>query len=103
MRVCVVGLGRLGAPLAVSLAAAGHNVVGVDIASGPVAALNRGEAPVEEPGLQPLMLASRRMLSATQDLAEGVRAADVTFVIVPTPSEPNGAFSLRHILGGYVK
>jgi 6-phosphogluconate dehydrogenase (decarboxylating) len=52
MDICVVGLGKLGSPLAAVLASKGHNVTGVDLNAYFVDALNEGRAPVVEPQLQ---------------------------------------------------
>lgn len=46
-----VGLGYIGLPTAAALASHGVSVAGVDINMDTVAAINRGEAPVVEPGL----------------------------------------------------
>jgi len=98
MKLSIIGLGKLGAPMAAVLAEKGHTVIGVDISPGYVNALNQGRAPVSEPGLEELILKNRARLSATTDCAEAVAASDVTFIIVPTPSEADGAFSLRYVL-----
>jgi UDPglucose 6-dehydrogenase len=98
MKLCVVGLGKLGAPLAAVLASAGHQVVGVDTTATVVNAMAHGRAPVSETGLQDLIDAVGSHLTATGDLGAAVRSSEMTFVIVPTPSEPEGGFSLRHIL-----
>ncbi len=98
MRVSVIGLGKLGSPLAALLAHKGHQVIGVDVNPTFVQMLARGEAPVFEPGLQELIDASRSRLTATSSYGEAVLASDVTFVIVPTPSDSKGAFSNRHVL-----
>src|SRR5581483_6173908 len=97
MRASVIGLGRIGAPLAACLAAGGLEVVGVDVDRRRVDALNAGRAPVAEPGLAEL-LASGPALRATTSVAEAVAASDVTFVTVPTPAEPDGSLSARHVL-----
>lgn len=97
VRVSVVGLGKLGAPLALAVAAKGHHVVGVDIDQTVVDSINQGKAPVFEPGLQDLLDEHSSRLRATTDLAEAIAATDLTFVLVATPSEPSGAFSLRYI------
>jgi UDPglucose 6-dehydrogenase len=96
--VAVIGLGKLGAPMAAAVAARGIPVVGFDLDSSKVAAINRGEPPVRETGLAEWIRAGRERLRATGDLAEAVQAAQVVFIIVPTPSEPNGGFSLRHVI-----
>jgi UDPglucose 6-dehydrogenase len=95
--VSVVGLGKLGACLAAAIASKGHEVVGVDLDPEVVEAVNAGRAPVPEPGLDELIAASRARLRATADLQEAVLASDLTFIVVPTPSEESGAFSLRHV------
>src|SRR5690348_6827670 len=98
MRLSVIGLGKLGAPMAAVLAEKGHTVVGVDVNPGAVHAINQGRAPVNEPGLEELIRNNQPRLSGTTDCGDAVRASDVTFIIVPTPSEADGAFSLRYVL-----
>ena len=97
MKVCVIGLGKLGAPLAACLAAKGLTVVGVDNDPGKVEALNRGKPPVNEPGLGQLLAQADGRLSATPDIAEAVAQTDFTFIVVATPSEAHGGFSLRYV------
>lgn len=98
MKLSVIGLGKLGAPMAAVLAEKGHSVIGADLSPGYVNALNQGHAPVKEPGLDEMIGKNRERLSATTDCTEAVAATDVTFIIVPTPSEADGAFSLRYVL-----
>lgn len=95
--VAVVGLGKLGAPLAAVLAAAGHRVLGIDRNPAPVAAINAGRAPVVEPGLQECIDAAGGRLRASTDFA-GIADCALCFVIVPTPSGPDGRFSNHHVL-----
>ena len=52
MRICVVGLGKLGTPLAAILAARGHDVTGVDARPGVVELLNQGRTAIGSPDLQ---------------------------------------------------
>jgi UDPglucose 6-dehydrogenase len=97
MRIAVVGLGKLGAPLAAVLASKGNEVLGIDVNPEAVRLLNEGRAPVEEPRLQDLVTASHERLSATTDLA-AVAGAEVSILLVPTPSDDRGAFSNDHVL-----
>jgi UDPglucose 6-dehydrogenase len=97
MRIAVVGLGKLGAPLAAVLASKGNEVLGIDVNSEAVSLLNEGRAPVDEPGLQDLVMASQKRLSATTDLAAAA-GAEVSILLVPTPSDDRGAFSNEHVL-----
>ncbi len=98
MRISVIGLGKLGAPLAAVLAHKGYTVIGMDLNPRPVRLINQGEAPVFEPGLDDLIKANRERLSATVDYDLAIANTEVTFIIVPTPSAENGVFSLRYVL-----
>ena len=96
--ISVVGLGKLGAPMAAALAAKGLRVVGVDADAAKVEAIRQGRAPVFEPGLAEMIGAAGSRLTATTDLAQAVAATNITFIVVATPSEASGGFSLRYVL-----
>lgn len=98
MILSVVGLGKLGSPMAACFAAKGHRVVGVDLVERHVRMINEGQAPVFEPGLQEMLDRSGGRLTATGDLYDAARTADVLFVIVPTPSDASGAFTPKYVL-----
>ena len=98
MNISVIGLGKLGAPLAAVFARKGHTVLGVDMDTRPVRLINEGKAPVFEPGLNELIQESRMRLSATTDYQAAISNTEVTFIIVPTPSDSHGGFSLRYVL-----
>ena len=95
-RLSVVGLGKLGASMAAAIASRGHEVIGVDVNHAAVDALNSGRAPVQETGLDELIGANRARVRATLSHAEAVLNSELTFVIVPTPSDERGAFSLQY-------
>ena len=84
--IAVVGLGKIGLPLAAQFAAKGMNVIGCDINAEVVAAINSGRSHIrEEPGLAEAVataVAAGR-LKATQDTPAAVAVADVVVVIVP--------------------
>ena len=73
MKVSVVGLGKLGAPIVAVFAAKGYDVVGIDTNPVFVEKINNHVAPVEEPGLQELLTEHKARISATQRLGEGNR------------------------------
>jgi UDPglucose 6-dehydrogenase len=98
VRISVIGLGKLGSPLAAVLASKGHEVVGVDLNPEYVSSINAGRSPVQEPGLQELVEAHSSRLRATQDIAAATAASEVTFIIVPTPSGADGTFSNKLVL-----
>ncbi len=84
--VCVIGLGKVGLPLAALLASRGLRVVGVDIDPARVAAVNEGRSPFPfEAGLDALMRegAAAGRLRATCDAAEALAGAEVVIIIVP--------------------
>jgi UDPglucose 6-dehydrogenase len=97
MRFSIVGLGKLGASMAAAIASRGHQVIGVDVNHRAVDALNAGRAPVQETDLQELIAENRDRLRATMSHDEAIRESDLTFVIVPTPSDERGAFSLQYV------
>jgi UDPglucose 6-dehydrogenase len=103
MRIAVIGLGKLGSPLAAVLASKGHDVVCADVDAEFVRLLNEGQAPVSEPGLQQLIDYSRGRLRATTSTEEAVAQSEITFVIVPTPSDADGAFSNRYVLAAVAR
>lgn len=99
MDVSVFGLGYVGCVTAACLASQGHKVVGVDVNADKVLAINNGQSPIMEPGLDRLIHASVNVgnLSATQDAAEAVSHADVSLICVGTPSSPNGSLNLEYV------
>lgn len=97
MRYSVVGLGKLGASMAAAIASRKFPVVGVDVNRRAVDLLNAGQAPVAETGLAALVAANRERLGATTSHREAVLGTDVTFVVVPTPSDERGGFSLQYV------
>lgn len=94
--ISIVGLGKLGASMAAAMADRGFNVIGVDVSEMFVDCLNSGKAPVQETNLQEYVERNRPRLTATLSHHDAVLNSDITFVIVPTPSDHNGAFSIKY-------
>lgn len=97
-KISVIGLGKLGSPMAAVYASKGFTVVGVDKNNVYVDALNQGRAPVEETDLQDLISGHKDRLTATTDTVQAVQKTDITFIIVPTPSGPDGSFTNKYVL-----
>lgn len=86
MDVCIVGTGYVGLVTGVCLAEKGHNVTCVDLDADKVARINRGEPPIFEQGLEPLL--KRHVgdrFRATCDLRQAVLGAQITMIAVGTP------------------
>src|SRR5579859_6124059 len=89
--VAVIGLGKIGLPLAVLYAQAGCRVFGCDYDAHVVASINAGLSHVQgEPDLAEAVshLVASGLLSATQDTSLVVRCVDVVVVIVPVSLTP---------------
>lgn len=98
MKISIIGMGKLGSPMLVVMAHKGHTVVGVDVNKQFVEAIQNGKAPVQEPGLQEMIDANRERISATSSYEEAILKTDITMMIVPTPSGPDGRFSMSYVL-----
>jgi UDP-N-acetyl-D-mannosaminuronate dehydrogenase len=84
--VVVVGLGKIGLPLAAQYASKGMSVIGCDVLPEVVDTINSGHSHIrEETGLEDAIAAAVRQkrLRATTDTTAAVKEADVTVVIVP--------------------
>lgn len=93
MRVCVVGLGKIGLPLAVQIASKGVEVRGADIASDVADAVNAGRAPFPgEHGLDQRLreVVEGGWLSASTDTSAMVRASDTVIIVVPLVVDAQG-------------
>ena len=100
MDISVVGSGYVGTTVAACFADLGHDVVTVDIDEDIVASINDGEAPIHEPGLDPLVsVYGGDRLRATTDYA-AVRETDVTVLALPTPSNDDGSIDLSAMAAG---
>jgi UDPglucose 6-dehydrogenase len=97
MNLSVIGLGKLGVCTATCFASRGYNVIGVDTDNTTVEKINQGKAPIIEPQLQELINCSISRLSATQDYEYALLNSEITFLIVPTPSQEDGNFSDRYL------
>lgn len=87
MRVVVFGLWHLGCVTAACVAAAGKQVIGLDLDADVVARLGDGQPPIQEPGLTELVADGRAQgrLSFTTDPDEALAGADVLWVTFDTP------------------
>ena len=86
MRITVVGLGKIGLPLAVQFARSGQEVIGADVSPKVVEQVNAGIEPFPgEAHLQEYLAeaVAAGTLSATTDTADAVSKSDAVVVVVP--------------------
>ncbi len=102
-RYSVIGLGKLGVSMLAAIAKRGFDVIGVDVLQRSVELVNAGHAPVQETNLEETIAANRARIRATTSHREAILSSDVTFVIVPTPSDERGAFSLQYAAWAFRK
>jgi UDP-N-acetyl-D-mannosaminuronic acid dehydrogenase len=81
--VAVVGLGFVGLPVAIMLARAGINVIGVDIDDSLIQRLQAGECPINEPGVASVFYDAA--MKANFTATKTVPVADTYIIAVPTP------------------
>ena len=99
MNVCIVGTGYVGLVTGACFAEFGVQVVCADKDEAKIAALQKGEIPIYEPGLQDIVERNLRAgrLSFTTSTAEAVRASLVIFIAVSTPARPDGSTDLTAV------
>lgn len=105
MTVTVVGLGKLGIPLLAILRDRVSYVIGVDTDPSVLSALKKHQSPIDEPGVQELLdsiplediYKGVERLVLTSELGYAILGSDITFVVVPTPSQEDGQFSSKHV------
>jgi UDPglucose 6-dehydrogenase len=100
MRVTIFGTGYVGLVTGTCLAEVGNDVVCVDVDAGKIARLERGDIPIYEPGLEPLVKANHKSgrLKFTTDAPTAMASAQVVFIAVGTPPDEDGSADLTHVL-----
>jgi UDPglucose 6-dehydrogenase len=99
MRVAIIGTGHVGLVTAVTLASLGHDLAGVDADAEKIEALRRGEAPFYEPGLGDLLAeqTAAGRLRFEHETRDALPGAQVVFICVGTPANPDGEANLAAI------
>jgi UDPglucose 6-dehydrogenase len=100
MRVIIFGTGYVGLVTGTCLAEVGNDVTCVDVDAGKIARLERGEIPIYEPGLEPLVRANHKSgrLRFTTDADAAMAQAQIVFIAVGTPPDEDGSADLTHVL-----
>ena len=94
--VSVIGLGKLGASMAAGMASRGFNVVGVDVSKKAVDAVTPAMRRCRKRTSKRLYRQIESEFEPLRATPEAVLQSDISFVIVPTPSDDRGSFSLQY-------
>ncbi|MGI0010217.1 MAG: nucleotide sugar dehydrogenase, partial [Nitrosopumilaceae archaeon] len=86
-KICVIGLGQVGLPTALTFCKEGYDVIGLDVNKNLVSKLNNKESPFNEYGLDELLTicVEKGTFKATTNLTDAITIADVIIVCVATP------------------
>ena len=90
LSICVIGIGRIGLPTALSFANSGLSTIGVDINEKLVNMINSGNFPLkDEPGYDVIFdkVITEKKFRATSNFSEGVNSSDVIVLSLPTPMD----------------
>jgi UDPglucose 6-dehydrogenase len=98
LNIAVIGLGKLGLPLAALLASCGNEVKGFDVLESVRNSVKTRTLESNEPGLSELLDAAMSTLEIVDEISVAVQNAEIVFLIVPTPSLPSGHFSNQFLL-----
>ena len=99
---CVVGLGKLGLPLAGVLASVGFQTTGVDLNENLVSEIKSGNFRSPEPELETLLSQFASKLNFTSRF-DDTTDSNIFFLIVPTPSQSDGSFDNSSIVSAIEK
>ena len=92
IKVCVIGIGRIGLPTALSFAHAGFQTIGVDINTELVKMVNSGNYPLkDEPRFDKIFdnVIRNKKISATTEIAEVIPKCNLIILSLPTPMDKN--------------
>ena len=89
MKICIIGLGYVGLPLAIQFARSGAEVIGLDVDRAKVDQVNRGRSYIKHIAAKTIseVLKAKR-LTASTDFSR-IKKADAVIICVPTPLSKN--------------
>jgi len=97
LKIAVIGLGKLGLPFALLLAQAGHKVAGFDLSQDRILKIRENDLE-PEPGLSELVDSTNPdNFFVSQDWNFILAETEVSFIVVPTPSDSSGMFTNMYL------
>ena len=92
LKVCIVGIGRIGLPTALSFAKSGLKTIGVDINENLIKTINSGNFPLkDEPGYDKIFdeVMKNELFSVTTKIEDAVSNSNLILLSLPTPMDEN--------------
>jgi UDPglucose 6-dehydrogenase len=98
-RICVMGTGYVGLVTGSCLADFGNAVICLDINEEHIAQLKAGKIPIYEPGLEEMVTRNtqRGRLSFSTEMPFAIKASEIIFIAVGTPSQPDGEVDMSYV------
>jgi len=98
MKICIVGLGYVGLPLAIQFARARVEVLGLDVDVAKVDLINRGQSYIKHvPQSTIAQVVQEKRLSASTDFSR-IKEVEAVIICVPTPLSKNREPDISFIL-----
>jgi len=99
MEIGMIGLGKLGLPVAVAIAEKGHDVYGYDVNSECVARYRAGTTGLYEPGIDDRLRSCMDKLHFLGSVQEVCDSSGIIFIVVQTPHPPelDGSVRSNHV------
>jgi UDPglucose 6-dehydrogenase len=95
--VSIIGLGKLGASMMGCFSSKNIKVLGYDSNPNVIDLINKGKSPVDETGLENLIIKYKKNISVTNNLKTLLDKTNITFIVVPTPTANDGSYDLKII------
>jgi len=92
MNISVIGLGKVGSAMVAVFASKGFDIWGYDTNKTTLDSLRKNLPIIPEPGVANLLSTHKEKIEFTETLSEAVDNSEISFIIVPTPSDHQGFF-----------
>ena len=98
MKISVIGLGKLGLPFAFFLASHGNKILCYDKNKNILDSIKKKKTPFVEPHLEEYIQKYAKNVKVCKSVEDLIDITNVTFLVLPTPSQRDGSFSNQYIL-----
>ena len=98
MKISVIGLGKLGLPFAFFLASHGNKILCYDKNKKILDSIKKKKSPFVEPYLEKYIKKYGKNIEICESVDNLINKTNVTFLVLPTPSQKDGSFSNQYIL-----